>query len=944
MRVLPKNIVFLLAVLGCPNPLLADFSPSEVTRELKRKAKINKLRYLEAVIEQNNVSYIEKPAQTIVSIAFSKRSFETQTLEKLFPRHLGKIDDPQMANRIFLELREAAHRAGYLKADITIDRKVAGEKVTYEVHFEPGIFCRIQKINFPFALPEPLKLQIAAGDRCDLDELDQAIEDLELQLQELEFGESFIKFAKITYSENSEAGEIFISGYLGKKIQYEIDDPDMSYVTRRFANPIKEIDTSVLDHNGIRNELLRYYRDKGFQDAVVDGPTSYSTDSETRTNVFSVKRGPRYFISEVVFSGNEFFDTEKLIVESGIYKFADLLTALSTEAIANAVDRIKNLYIKSGFWQIKVPQPIIEKDLLDSTAQVKFEVNEGPQTVLGRVSFVDNNQVSNTELQAFVSVGPGAPIPPSFAKELEEKVRSHYIDLGFIDAKVETESSTKPDGRKLVVDVRLMITEGTKSRIRSIKFTGLVRTAEVVPKRELLFEEGDWYTPKMLARSRDRLLKLGIFSSVQLVIERPTDKEIDDHGIVDITIQLKEGNFGRISFGPGFNLRKGFQYSSEFLYKNLFGFGRQLNIKAGLSQEKSQIALVNRDSNVVPPILGRRFGIGILEPHLFDLPLDGKISGLHHARADHIQKYSTSAELSATYTFRQSNIYRTSYLAVYYGIRRNEDVGSDLQEDSLVATGTSQVGAVGVRYFADSRDDTAWPASGSTFKAEVELARFFFGGDTSYLKYEFTNNHFFRIFRDLVFATGYSFTVYDFVKRENAVNALPSSERLFAGGSDRIRGFAERLGPYVTTSNRDVLGGSRRVQLKNELRVKVYKDVAGMAIFLDSGNVFLSPEEQSALESNFRENDLGFEIADNATYTALELLKNPKLLWTNHYVASGIALKLLSPIGSINFALAWPVSEPEFDCQNRGLCFSRMKNEGFWLNRYKIELSIGSMF
>ena len=68
---------------------------------------------------------------------------------------------------------------------------------------------------------------------------------------------------------------------------------------------------------------------------------------------------------------------------------------------------------------------------------------------------------------------------------------------------------------------------------------------------------------------------------------------------------------------------------------------------------------------------------------------------------------------------------------------------------------------------------------------------------------------------------------------------LPASERFFAGGDTTMRGFAlDSVGTLDTlTANGFPRGGNGLVLLNGEVRVPVWKDI-GAAIFVDAGNVF----------------------------------------------------------------------------------------------------------
>ncbi len=135
------------------------------------------------------------------------------------------------------------------------------------------------------------------------------------------------------------------------------------------------------------------------------------------------------------------------------------------------------------------------------------------------------------------------------------------------------------------------------------------------------------------------------------------------------------------------------------------------------------------------------------------------------------------------------------------------------------------------------------------------------------------------------------------------------------------------------------------------MRYQVVEKTLGMSLFTDIGNSFYTSTEAANFDNILAEvakktgNPPG-ELADNFPYQLTDVLKNPGLLYKNSYSAFGIALNLLTPVGSANMAIAWPFHEPENPLCNRdpNRCFSRQQDEDWWINRFKVEFDIGTEF
>jgi len=296
------------------------------------------------------------------------------------------------------------------------------------------------------------------------------------------------------------------------------------------------------------------------------------------------------------------------------------------------------------------------------------------------------------------------------------------------------------------------------------------------------------------------------------------------------------------------------QYGAEASYNNLGGMGRQISFRGSISEERQQAAIGPRT------LLGRKVGVGYLEPHLFDYPLDGTIGVNHSAQAvlDYWQ-LSHAGEVALSHKLRA--LFPGSKVAVFYGQKIAREEGAPETEDELI-TGEVRIGRIGVRYNLDRRDNLKFPTTGYVLDTELSWARYELGGNLRYFRWHISNSHYFGIIQDWVIALGYRLTSYEGIERKGEsrdLDILPPSERLFAGGSNSIRGFDEReLGPIVRSPNfeqfqdgkgwdcsykKSELGGSRRTILKAELRYKILDEFA-TSLFVDNGNTFFSKKEK----------------------------------------------------------------------------------------------------
>ena len=74
--------------------------------------------------------------------------------------------------------------------------------------------------------------------------------------------------------------------------------------------------------------------------------------------------------------------------------------------VQNAVNRILELYRRNGRYAAKVEPKIIELD--QNRVDLVFEINEGPTTGVGGITFIGNEQFSDSTLRGVIQTSESA--------------------------------------------------------------------------------------------------------------------------------------------------------------------------------------------------------------------------------------------------------------------------------------------------------------------------------------------------------------------------------------------------------------------------------------------------------------------------------------------------------------------------------------------------------
>ncbi len=882
----------------------------------------------------------------VVSIEIAVK---TQTLRKALAKtqagFVGLLDLVQTQNSIVESFKRDLADKGYYAPTFKLTKTKLTKGVNYLFDIEVGPLCRVKRVHYSFKRLKDEE-DIIKGEVCSESTVQSKVEQLEEQAKALGYRTAKIRLEELKLADNKESAEVMISGDLGERVIFSLVEKKALFkISDIFKDDDFEgIDPYITDPKLMSDEITRHFVNEGFLNVKLEKARLIERKG-TKEYRFIADKGPQFMIRNIIIDGNKVFSSTQLI------ELIELTTAWQTdiplkrENIVKAIERVKGLYEQQGYWDVRISYPVINKDQASAQVELIFFIKEGKQRILDEFEFTGNTFFTQDQLHQFYDLNFGDPVSKGALRGLEDTLLEAYLRNGFNYCNISVAASSAIGKRNLPTTIKVKISEGVRVKIGDIFIKGLTFTHEKVIRRELSFAKGDWYEPEHISESRRALLGLGLFRSVQI---SPRDQlAVSKHGeTIDIVVEVSEGNHGTLSFGPGFSFQKGFQYSSEIGYNNIGGEGRKVSLRGAISQERDQESIANPGDQKGKVFLGRKVTLGYIEPYFLGTSLDGKMAVSHLAVADTIWKISNTFNASVTYKFKRQ--FEGISLSPYYNYKLSKDVGSLLQYESLVSTGPSRIGRVGLETRIDMRDNLAWPEKGYFARLDLADARPYFGGSFNFFRWEVYFKQFFRIMHNLVFDYSVWFTAYERVTSTDHGQAevLPSSERLLAGGPNRVKGFQKQLGPYVRTeSSPEVLGATRRNILSLELRQR-FSPSFGASLFIDSGNSFFSADELSKYNDRFsKESGSKKTVEDNFPYGTSDLEKRPDYFWKQHYNSYGAGFNLITPIGPLNLFLSCPISEPiSQKCKNEGVCYERGRSEDIWYKRYQLDMSIGSEF
>jgi len=560
---------------------------------------------------------------------------------------------------------------------------------------------------------------------------------------------------------------------------------------------------SDVDDAAFQMELA--YRKAGHAFATVDYQIEPVAGELVVT--FTVNEGPRVILQKIDITGNAtialqtllpFFEEDK----SGLFGQGQLLFIKSN--IASALSQIRDFYISQGYRDAVVgdAQYSFSDDRTQATVTVSIE--EGIQYVVHDILFrgdlipkaEDNLKKSRQEL-----IGK-----PYFARRrliLRSRLLEIYGNLGYPNALVEVkeEQGTEPG----MVVLAAEITKGPRVTISEILIRGNDKTNETFIRNRLRLKPGGRFKLKWQQRSFRELYRTGLFSKVDLHLEK---KEGTDQW--PLVVEVTEVPAKEVYFEPGWGSYELLRLKVGFQEKNLFGTGRIFGLEAtGSFKAQSLVARLS-------------------DPWFLNTKIKADLTGFYSRREE---PSFTRKDKGGTLFFTRTLTNRIKATGGY-GFRMTDVSDVDPEIEDIDDVRNYDYASLKAQATYDSRSDLFFPLRGQRSFISAEYADSFLGSEITLTRLSGGVRYFFPLTKSTVLGMRYRTGLI--VPGTDDFN-LPISERFFNGGENTVRSFKQsELGPQ--DKNGDPVGGLAYNVINIELRQRLIGNLTG-SLFLDLGNV-----------------------------------------------------------------------------------------------------------
>ena len=600
--------------------------------------------------------------------------------------------------------------------------------------------------------------------------------------------------------------------------------------------------------NILVQNIERLYRDQGYLYAEIKYSRSEDDADRVRYSI-SISEGPQVLVGQVSFIGASAITPETLTekIEDRFPKDAEAILH-PRYAIAEDLDdfaaMIRLLYREEGYPAASVAAAIVP--LADSkTVEVEYIIHEGEAEHITGLKI--------TGLPEGVQASEEIPSPLSVPKinQYIEHLRDHVVAAGYISASLRSEISANDT-------VQVQVDSGSLTKIGPIVIEGLAAVSQKTVLDTILLQTGDVWTEAAINISRNRLLKLGLFSRVEML---PEDGSLDQPEET-LLIRVAERSLQTLKIGTGANSEYGVRIFAEAIDRELFGDGRSLSLTTDAFYDLSQQAISRGVAS-----------LGFYSPTVFGIDMAFK-QDLRYQKLDlSTREYDLDRVALASYLSR----FWESGFSATFGHTILTDHLANVSPDVILSdldTGTVRLSYLSGTFSFDRRDYPLNPRSGYSLGLDYQLASEAIGSEGNYYSANLTGTYIWP------FALGTTdWAIANHSQLGGAwtfagTEAIPITQRYYLGGRNTVRGFREdSLGPKGDQGG--VIGGD--VTILNNLELRYYYSDQWMLLsFFDAGNVFLQ--------------DQGIDLGDLRT-------------------SIGLGFRYLSPLGPLGIDVGHPLDE-----------------------------------
>ena len=545
-------------------------------------------------------------------------------------------------------------------------------------------------------------------------------------------------------------------------------------------------------------------------DAQLEHPLPRPLQVSTAT--FQIKRGRRFTLREVTFSGllalkekaaRTYFLGEVLLVplpSERIY---------SPDRLKRAMGNLEEALRQQGYAEAEVTSDKVQIDPLTGKVRAAILVREGRRWQVTALHFALTD--GSAAPDNLIELPENQPWNSLWRQDTTTAIRRWYFARGHPDVQVKLtpQAVDAADGTK-AVPVLATVAPGPEVRVGAVRFSGNHYTHETILRRLVQDRPGDLLDPTGFDNSQARISQLGVFRNIDLAYVPP------DGATRDVVYTLAEGRRQEVSLLAGYGSYEQFRAGVEWRHYNLFGRAHSSSLK------------------LVESMKGSSGDFIYTVPELFGSTTDGsaRIFGLRREELSFVRE-EYGANVSLLWPLRRLGVALTTGYTFKHLRNSDNELATSATDQAEVDVASFNVGVVRER-----RDNPLRPRKGYNLHLQLDSANHALGGEVVYQQVVLGASYHTGWGNGRWFHAGLSQGVVTTLGAPDD-SSLPVSVRFYPGGDGSIRGYqkgeaAPRApdGQFIGAKAYTLFNLELEQALTTKWSVVVFGDALGTAVSL----------------------------------------------------------------------------------------------------------------
>ena len=600
--------------------------------------------------------------------------------------------------------------------------------------------------------------------------------------------------------------------------------------------------------------LKQIFKELGYYNSSIETSAIKLNDNLVSIK-YEINLGDKAKITKITFIGNKIFKDSKLrrLIASSEYKFWKVISGrkyLNENTVLLDERLLQNYYLNNGYYNAEVKATFV-KAIKDNEFELVFNIDAKDKVLFGDLKLNIPNDFDKANFEKIYKLFNDIKNEP-YSINLINKILNEIDEITAIEQYKFIKATVNEDLTNNKLNLTFNISETEKFFIDRINIFGNFITEESVIRNQLLLDEGDPFNEILFNKSINQMKSLNYFKTV--------NKEVLDGNINNtkiLNIYLEEKPTGEIFASAGVGTDGG---SVGFGIKenNFLGKGVSLDANFNVSSEtfKGEFGITNPNFNNTDKAIY----------------LNLKAIETDNYNTFGYKSNKTGFDLGTN--FEYYNDFRLGIgTSNFYEVIQTNSTASKAQQDQ---EGNYWDTFLNLDFNYDKRDQKFQTTSGFRSYYSLDLPII---SDNYTLSNSYNYSYYFDLFDENIS----SLSLY--LKSANSINNkdIKLSERVKIPSS-KLRGFESgRFGPK---DGDDFIGGNYGYAINFSSTIpKILEESQNVdfLFFIDAANIWGVDYDNS--------------IDDGGSIRS----------------STGIALDWFSPLGPLNFSLAYPITKEDSD-------------------------------